>query len=587
MSKIFVGCLLFVLSGSFFAQQSKEEKLAQLKSRSDIKVTEVQKDILKLEYPNGKILYKNIGDYHQPTNNNQLPTYAPNYDSTIIDLTNIDTTLYSDMYSFWQEVIVSNYDYPTIGDINNNGRIELYGFERDYGTPQENAWVKAKELNISGKFEPVWDYDSTTIAENVYDIDGDGNLELQIKREEYNSQCDCSIDKELFYKKNSDTSLATELSFTMFRLDTGEVQYQPTFDFLDGDTVIDYFYSSPPYLHVFDIYEYNYSENSFDFRFRYDYSSLDAWFEGFAVKDFDMDNYPEVILGGTHGQVIGFEASADNQYNFILQDEVETHNAYMFAVTNDNDRNGRKEFWVGGDSYYNGVPITRLTCFEAIGNNVYEIVAKIDLIGVFSFYAYNMQAVDIDKDGIDELMVCIDQNFLILKFIGGFGYHIYSLWYIKQNELAISGENSIYWGATMFDLDNDNRDEILIAMDQIINQVGIRYFTSIYKPDGLTNVEYQSYIPTDYSLEQNYPNPFNSTTQISFSIRSNRFVILKVYNILGKEIITLLEKELSPGSYSINWEAKDEKNSTLPSGIYFIKIVADSFTKTIKAVLLK
>lgn len=139
----------------------------------------------------------------------------------------------------------------------------------------------------------------------------------------------------------------------------------------------------------------------------------------------------------------------------------------MYAETNDNDGNGRKEFWIGGDAYFNGIPITRLTCFESIGDNVYEKVARIDLIGVFSFFAYNMKSVDVNKDGVDELMVCIDGNFLILAFNGYTNHHSYELYYIKQNELALKGENSVFWGATMSDLDYDGQEEVLIDMDHI------------------------------------------------------------------------------------------------------------------------
>src|SRR5690606_2746755 len=89
MRLIFVCCLLLVVCCTAFAQQSREEKLKQLSKRTDIKVTEVEKDILRLEYPSGKVLYKNIGDY-VPNNERNL-TYSPTFDSTIIDLTTINT----------------------------------------------------------------------------------------------------------------------------------------------------------------------------------------------------------------------------------------------------------------------------------------------------------------------------------------------------------------------------------------------------------------------------------------------------------------------------------------------------------------
>jgi len=66
---------------------------------------------------------------------------------------------------------------------------------------------------------------------------------------------------------------------------------------------------------------------------------------------------------------------------------------------------------------------------------------------------------------------------------------------------------------------------------------------------------------------------------------------IKVFNILGKEITTLLNKELSPGSYTIDWEARDSNGQLLPSGVYLIRLTANNnagnYTQTIKTLLLK
>ena len=85
-----------------------------------------------------------------------------------------------------------------------------------------------------------------------------------------------------------------------------------------------------------------------------------------------------------------------------------------------------------------------------------------------------------------------------------------------------------------------------------------------------------------FALEQNYPNPFNPTTTIVYSIPENAFVTMKVYDILGKEITTLINERKSAGNYSINFNA-----SNLPSGVYFYRMQAESFVSTKKFVLLK
>ncbi len=584
MKKIIVFCLLLVISNASNAQVSRDEKVKHLKSREDIKVTEIEQDIIKLECANGKALYKNISDY-KPTNHRQPTAYSPTYDSTIIDLRTIDTTLYYYKYRFWQEVLISNSMFPIIGDINGNGRVELYGFEKDYLTDYTS--VVAKEMNANGTFDSVWYYNPSTIAQNIFDIDGDGNLDLHLISQESDTVIHWIIVKSKIFTKPNDTSLAINLSFEFQAEDSNTVQYNPRFAMLDGDSRADYLYLGAPTRQYLGIYEYNAETNSLDSVFHYNYAGIDDWVEGFAVDDFDNDNIPEVIIGGIYGKVASFESTGDNAYNLAWTGEVPTNNAYMLCSTNDIDQNGKKELWVGGEAFYNGVPIIKFSCFEANGNNSYQIVGRIDLIGVFTFYAYNLLAVDVDNDGTDELMVCIDGNFLILKFNGSPGHQTYEVYYIKQNDAALHGENSVFWGATMYDLDNDGKKEILIDWDHIKENIGIRFYTAIFTPDSLTSVYEPPSIIDDYKLEQNYPNPFNLTTQIKFVIPVFSKVSIKVYDLLGKEITTLLNKELSPGSYRINWEAKDSNGHLLPSGVYLIRMVADKYIQTIKAVLLK
>ena len=98
----------------------------------------------------------------------------------------------------------------------------------------------------------------------------------------------------------------------------------------------------------------------------------------------------------------------------------------------------------------------------------------------------------------------------------------------------------------------------------------------------VTDVKDEQQTPTDFALNQNYPNPFNPTTTISFSIPSEEFVSLKIYNSLGEEVTELINEIKKAGNYEINFNA-----SGLSSGIYFYKIQAGSFTQTKKMTLLK
>lgn len=91
-------------------------------------------------------------------------------------------------------------------------------------------------------------------------------------------------------------------------------------------------------------------------------------------------------------------------------------------------------------------------------------------------------------------------------------------------------------------------------------------------------------IPTEYSLGQNYPNPFNPSTVINYSIPKDAYVTLKLYDLTGKEVATLVNSEMTPGYYSINLNANAYK---LSSGIYFYKLEAGSYSNIKKLTLIK
>lgn len=104
-------------------------------------------------------------------------------------------------------------------------------------------------------------------------------------------------------------------------------------------------------------------------------------------------------------------------------------------------------------------------------------------------------------------------------------------------------------------------------------------------PIGINNVT--SEIPDEYKLFQNFPNPFNPVTKIRFQIKELRFVTLKIYDILGREITTLVNEKLKPGTYEIPFSMNQNTGLQLPSGIYFYRINAGDFSDIRRMVLIK
>ena len=102
--------------------------------------------------------------------------------------------------------------------------------------------------------------------------------------------------------------------------------------------------------------------------------------------------------------------------------------------------------------------------------------------------------------------------------------------------------------------------------------------------NGVSSVSESGNNPGDFSLEQNYPNPFNPSTSIQYAIASRQFVQLRVFDVLGNEIATLVNEEKSPGVYNIEFGTG---STELSSGIYFYKITAGDFVQTKKMILVK
>ena len=104
-----------------------------------------------------------------------------------------------------------------------------------------------------------------------------------------------------------------------------------------------------------------------------------------------------------------------------------------------------------------------------------------------------------------------------------------------------------------------------------------------FYPRLVTNIEMEEKnIPNDYSLEQNYPNPFNPSTTIDFRIPQKSFVVLKIYNLLGKEMAVLLNEYKDEGYHSVTIDLND-----FSSGVYYYQLTTDMYSETKKMILLR
>ena len=96
-----------------------------------------------------------------------------------------------------------------------------------------------------------------------------------------------------------------------------------------------------------------------------------------------------------------------------------------------------------------------------------------------------------------------------------------------------------------------------------------------------------SILPSEYALFQNYPNPFNPNTQITFDVPASEFVMLRVFNLLGQDVHTLINKAMTPGRYTVEWNGNDMLNNEVASGVYFYELRGKSFISRKKMLLIR
>ena len=109
------------------------------------------------------------------------------------------------------------------------------------------------------------------------------------------------------------------------------------------------------------------------------------------------------------------------------------------------------------------------------------------------------------------------------------------------------------------------------------------------KSDYISNeISGSIFIPTAFELDQNFPNPFNPATSIRYGLPEAAKVTIKVFDLLGKEVVTLLSGEQRQAGYHVvSWGGHDKNGSPVSTGVYFYQIVSGKFSQTRKMLLVK
>ena len=190
-------------------------------------------------------------------------------------------------------------------------------------------------------------------------------------------------------------------------------------------------------------------------------------------------------------------------------------------------------------------------------------------------------------------------NWTTQRDIAG-GAGLYSVYFVNQNTGWIAGDFNFGGGSEVLYTTNggDIWIENFLSVNagrlskvQFVNTYTgymVGQYGSVFRTDntgGLTNINVNTEnIPQNYELKQNYPNPFNPQTNINYSLKENGFVTLKIFNILGRKIVTLVNGTQNDGNYKISFDA--DKYS-ISSGIYYYELNVNNFHSVKKMILIK
>lgn len=240
------------------------------------------------------------------------------------------------------------------------------------------------------------------------------------------------------------------------------------------------------------------------------------------------------------------------------------------------------------------------------------IVGDSTFFNILRTYSYDPSvaygnAVTEDFQAIAENVSGLDLNYFFQQWIYGVNYPTYSVVWSKNSlggnlyDLALKITQSSNSNPSFFTMPiqikvNSSTGDTIIT---VFNNAQVQNFniTVANEPIAIT-VDPNNWIlktinsvvvgiedemqPQTFSLEQNYPNPFNPVTKIKFTLASNEYTTLKVYDIIGKEITTLVNNQMEKGHYEINFDA-----SNLPSGVYLYTLNAGGYKETRKMILMR
>ena len=487
-------------------------------------------------------------------------------------------------------------------DFDNDGVLELYLSDNkgnswiitpggDVATMfNDENWTRLHDWKVGLTFGIDYNEGGEVRGNLIGDVDGDGDPDIYMAGNNFGAILDIEydggdVDDGLSYSYFTTHIVGNDVTAGEFARPANIQIVDMDGDGLDEILAIVPWSGDDPIDNLLGLYVFEQDANSVG-----DNEALtNVWHE--ASDDIFNRGYV-LTAGGSLRADVDIDKDGKGEFLAYEQDGAE-HIIYLFEVTNATD-NTWEVIW----TYQFGV-----------GND--------GITGLFG-NERGIMIMDIDGDGNEEIVVIIDTKSMADSEPGEFleGGYIFE-WDGSDDGLPdtptatfdpprdVLGHTQLENNSLVWDVDDDGVDELVLTHrggnGMFLSVISLTPKTAGDVSSGVdVLVEFQETFefvgvddarsattPREYSLGQNYPNPFNPSTSIMYDVPATADVSLIIYDILGRNVRTLLNEQHNAGSYSVEWDGKNADGLLVTSGIYFYRLEADQFAITKKMVLLR
>ncbi len=459
--------------------------------------------------------------------------------------------------------------YPTLKDIDGDNDLDLllgrdlqtFVYFRNTGTVSAPVWT-VNSTTFNGMETTTYWKDPT-----LFDLDKDNDYDLIYG----------TSDGTMYYYQNTGTRTAPQFQynpnyFPVIRI-SGGASTASLADF-DNDGDVDML--SGDWLGGFQYFRNDGTPTAPRFtKTTSSFTSLNVSSYSTPVfVDLDNDNDKDIVAGALNGTIycyINNGTSFTQNTTFFAGIDVGWQSAPAFA---DIDTDGDPDMIIGAEDG----PV--LQFYRNDGGNVF-VQDNSFITGVTSVRNGTPTFVDLDRDGDSDLVIGGINGRLL--YYQNSGTIVAPSW--TRND-AVLAELTVRQDATpgFADFNGDGKADVILGE----YSGNFSYYKNQMPTSAADNLTW----PASFSLNQNYPNPFNPSTQIQFAIPTSGNVELKVFDMLGREVATLVNEELMPGAYVRMFSAKGGSASGgdatgLASGVYLYRLKAENFSRTMKMVVVR